>query len=56
MNYKLFVVFIATLLICGLFFQAEAGKKKLLKKGLKAALIVSFYFSVKEKYYLLIYF
>ena len=41
MKCKIFVFVIATLLICGLFFQAEAGKKKLLKKGLKAALIVS---------------
>lgn len=35
MKCKIFVVFIAVLLICGLFFQAEAGKKKLIKKGLK---------------------
>lgn len=39
MKCKIFIIFIATLLICGLFFEAEAGKKKLLKKGLKAALI-----------------
>ena len=35
MKCKILVVFIAVLLICGLFFQAEAGKKKLIKKGLK---------------------
>ena len=39
MKCKLFLI--VTLLICGLFFQAEAGKKKLLKKGLKVALIAS---------------